>query len=573
MKSRLSFNTTFGVRFDERGHPVSKVAYFNLICCIQEEVFSKMGTNGSAKRFRIEHGVFWPPFIALLVVVATSLIADEAFLAMAKSSFNWVNNTFGWAFALSTLVFVVGCFVLAVSPAGNIRFGGEEAKPEFSAWNWFAMSLCAGIAIGIVFWGAAEPIYHFASPPGSLPLEPFSAASAKWAMTTTFLHWTFSPYSLYVICAIPIGLAFYNHDQPFTVSSGLFFLFGDKCHGGLGKLIDCLCLFSIACGVTVSLGWGLAQVSSGISFLFGIDPSPFVYGICAVVIVATYTVSSYTGIAKGIRILSDQNAKIFMVIMLFVFVTGPTLFILDLGVESVGSYISNFFNISLWMGAATKEQWPRWWSLFYWAVWMAYAPIVGLFLARLVRGRTIRQFIAVNLLAPAVFGMIWFTVFGGAAIHMQKSGSFDLWASISTKGVEYTVFAFLQQFPLSSIVIPVFLITVVISFVTLADSMTTCVAAMSTRGITPENAEAPALLKIVWGVVMGLLAYIMVSLSGVDGVKMIGAVAGLPIMILMLTLFVSTLKGVYWPDVEWRLFKDKTEPVVVTKQVSAADQS
>ena len=522
-------------------------------------------------KFKIDHGVFWPPFIALLAVVATSLIADKAFLDMAKGTFNWVNNTFGWAFALATLVFVVACFVLAFSPVGNIRFGGEDAKPEFSAWNWFAMSLCAGIAIGIVFWGPAEPIYHFASPPGSLPLEPFSAASAKWAMTITFLHWTFSPYSLYVVCAIPIGLAFYNHGQPFTVSSGLYFLFGNRCHGWMGKVIDCFCLFSIACGVTVSLGWGLAQVSSGIGFLFGLESSPFMYGICAVLIVSTYTISSYTGIKKGIRILSDQNAKIFMAIMLFVFITGPTLFILDLGVESLGEYITSFFNISLWMGAATDEQWPHWWSLFYWAVWMAYAPIVGLFLARLVRGRTIRQFVAVNLFAPAIFGMIWFSIFGGSAIHMQQSGTFDLWASISNKGVEYTVFAFLQQFPLSVIVIPIFLITVIISFVTLADSMTTCVAAMSTQGMTAENAEAPGILKITWGVIMGLLAYIMISLSGVDGVKMIGAIAGLPIMGLMILLLISTLKGVFWADVEWRFNKknvaspERRNPATATK--------
>ncbi|MCG8615143.1 MAG: BCCT family transporter [Desulfobacterales bacterium] len=527
-------------------------------------------SNG--KSFQIDKGVFWPPFIALLVVVATSLIADEAFLSMAKTAFNWVNNTFGWAFALSTLVFVVSCMILAFSPAGNIRFGGKDAKPEFSTWNWFAMSLCGGIAIGIVFWGAAEPIYHFASPPGSLGMEAFSAESAKWSMTITFLHWTFSPYSLYVVCAIPIGLAFYNHGQPFAVSSGLYFLMGDKCHGWFGKLVDCLCLFSIACGVTVSLGWGLAQVGSGISFLFGIPSSKFLYGICALVIVATYTVSSYTGIKRGIRILSDNNAKIFMAIMIFVFITGPTLFILDLGVESLGAYITDFFNISLWMGAGTGEQWPHWWSLFYWAVWMAYAPIVGLFLARLVRGRTIRQFVAVNLFAPAIFGMIWFSIFGGAAIEMQLSKTFDLWASISNKGVETTVFAFLEQFPLSGLVIPVFLITVVISFVTLADSMTTCVAAMSTRGMTAENAEAPALLKITWGVVMGLLAFIMISMSGVDGVKMIGAIAGLPIMILMVALLVSTLKRTFWPEADWRLSSDAADSVepahtaVVTEQ-------
>ena len=274
---------------------------------------------------------------------------------------------------------------------------------------------------------------------------------------------------------------------------------------------------------------------------------------------------------RGIRILSDHNAKnIYGHHDLCFLSPAPRCLFWIWVLSPLAAYITNFFNISLWMGAATEEQWPHWWSIFYWATWMAYAPIVGLFLARLVRGRTIRQFIAVNLVAPALFGMVWFTIFGGSAIHMQLTKAFDLWATISDKGVEYTVFSFFQQFPLSSIIIPIFLITVVISFVTLADSMTTCVAAMSTKGMTAGDSEAPAFLKIIWGVVMGLLAYIMISTSGVDGVKMIGTIAGLPIMALMIGLMVSTLKATFWKDAEWSFGKKDNEVGLI--RTETADQ-
>lgn len=511
----------------------------------------------------INNLVFWPPIILLVATMILSFVRYDAFTAMINGIFAWTTSTFGWLFAFSSFAFLLILVVIFLSPVGKIRFGGENAKPNISMWNWFAMSLTAGIAIGIVFWGVAEPIYHFASPPESYGIEPFSEAAAMFSMKTVYLHWSFTPYALYVIIAIPIALAYYNYKQPFTVSSSLYFLMGDKCQGNFGKAIDALCLYAIAGGIAASLGTGLMQVASGLDFIFGITPSVLIWTIVAAVIVSSYTLSSYTGIDRGIKFLADKNAKLFFGVMIFVLIAGPTAFIMNISVQGLGAYISGFVTQSLFTSPVNGDPWPGWWSFFYWANWMAYAPIVALFLARIVYGRTIREFIAINLIAPAVFALIWFGIFGGAAMHMQVTGKFDIWANIVNKGLENTIFAFFANMPLGSILVPVFLFTICISFITLADSMTSCVAIMSTSGLAHDEQEAPVYLKIIWGVVMGGMALVMISFAGIDGVKMISNLAGFPIMFLMVAIAISIIKGLWWPEVKW--FGIKTEAAMTVE--------
>lgn len=496
-------------------------------------------------KIKINRWVFWPPFIILLASAVFSLIDDKTFGAVFKTGFDWSVANFGWLYSLTAFSMAMLCLIIYCSPAGNYRFGGKDAKPEFEYWNWFAMSLCAGIGTGIVFWGVAEPIHHISGPPASLGIEPFSAQATLFSITTTFLHWTFTPYSLYVICAIPIGIAVYNYKQPLTVSSSLYFLLGRKPERWVCNVVDGLCLFGIASGLVVSLGYGLMQMGSGVEMVFGIEPGKTVWAVLAVIIIATYTLSSYTGIQKGIRILSDQNAKLFFGVMIFIWLAGPTRYILDLGVQGFGEYLATFFQKSLWLGADSGEQWPRWWSIFYWSVWIIYAPIVGLFLARLVRGRTIRQFLTVNLIAPAMFGMAWFSVFGGASINLQTTGAFDLAKAMKEGGMESAVFTFFQQFPLGSVLVPLFLLVIAISFITLADSMTSCISAMSVTGLDEGSMEAPGYLKIIWGVIIGVLSYFFISFAGINGPKMLSFLAAFPIVFLLLVIIFSLIRFLY----------------------------
>lgn len=502
----------------------------------------------------IDLWIFGPPFLLLLAIVIVSLVNYDSFVVGINGVFNWVTDIFGWAFSFITLCIVAICLFLMVSPVGKIKFGGEDAKPDFRTWEWFAMSLCSSIGIGVVFWGVAEPINHLATPPVSLNIEPFSQASAVFAVSTTYLHWSFSQYAIYAICALPIALAYYNYKQPLTVASSLYFIMGDKCHGWIGKVVDGFCLFAIAGAVAGSLGSGILQIGRGLDFQLGIAPTKLIWAIIAAVIVASYILSSYSGLKKGIRFLSNQNVRLYIIVMLFIFLVGPTIFILNLGVQSLGDYIQNFVSKSLFINPIVDDKWPSWWTTFYWEAAMAFAPIIGMFMARITRGRTVRQFLAVNLIANSVFNIIWFAIFGGAAIKMQLSGVFDISNAITTKGLESAIFAFFQQFPLGFILGPLFVLVIFISFVTLADSMTSCMATLSTKGgMYDGEEEAPNHLKIAWGVICGFMAYALIGFAGVDGAKMAQTVAGTPIMFLMLAMIWSLLKVLYWPDLEIKI--------------------
>lgn len=499
--------------------------------------------TGFLDKMNVNHKVFWPPFFLFLFATFYSYMNNEGMVEFLKQAHSWVSGAFGWAFALMPFLFVLLMFCLCFSQIGDVRFGGKDAKPEFSTWNWFAMSLCSGIAIGIVFWGVAEPIMHLGGPPESLGLEPNSAGAAVFAISTTFLHWTISPYAIYLICALPIALAVYNYGQPFSVSSGLYFLIGSRINGWIGKLVDSVCIFAEAVGLSMALGFGLMQISDGLNVIFGIPSGQLTWIVIGLVTITAVILSSYSGVNRGIRILSDNNAKIFIGLLIFVLITGPTAFILDLGIDSLGEYITNFAKKSLWTGTVSGDQWPRWWTHFYMGGWFVFAPLVGLFLARLGKGRTVRQFILVNLFAPAIFGMTWFSVFGGSAIHMQIKGVFDIATLLKSQGIESAVFIFLQQFPFYQLLQFVFWVTIIISFTTMADSMTTVISAMSTKGLDPKNPEAPFQMKFIWAVLIGASALFIISTAGIDGIKMLAVFCGLPLLILITFLSLSLLKG------------------------------
>jgi len=495
--------------------------------------------------------VFWPPFVLLIASVILSFLNDEMFAAIFTNAFGWVTTNFGWLFMFGGFVFLAICVILFFSPAGKIRFGGEDAKPHYTNFQWFAMCLCGGIAIGIVFWGVAEPILHISAPPETLGIKPNSAEAVLFSISTSFLHWTFTPYAIYAIATIPIALAVYNYAQPMTISSSLYFLIGDKCRGNFGKIIDAICLFSIAAGVATSMGQGIMQIGSGLNFLSGIEPTKFVWAIIAMVVAISFTASSYLGINKGLKWLSNQNVKLYIFVLLYILLLGPTVFIFNLGIEGFGEYITTFLTKSLFLSSVEGDQWPSWFTIFYWAVWIAYAPVVGVFLTRLCYGRTIREFLAYNLVAPALFGMIWFAIFGSTAIEMQINNKFDFWSAFSTAGLESSVFTFFNQFPFGIALVFIFLIVILISFVTMADSMTSVCAILSTSGFSKEDHEPPAYLKVVWGAVMGSLAWVMISFAGINGTKMLAVLASFPLLFLMIVMTISGLKGVYAPETKW----------------------
>ena len=495
------------------------------------------------KKYKINHVVFWPPFAVLVGALVLSLVNNNAFTTAVNVAYDWITKWFDWFYLLVAFLCVVVLLIALVSPWRKIRFGGKDAKPKFNVWQWFSMSLCSSIGIGIVFWGIAEPIQLLAAPAEGI--EPFSGDAVMFSMSNTYLHWTLTIYAIYVMAAIPIGLAVYNYKQNMTIGSGLYFLLGpEKSTGTFSKWIDALCVFALAGGIATSMGQGIMQITAGFGYVSPIEPSHFVWLMVAVGIVVAFTLSSATGLNKGMNWLSSQNVKMYFIVMLFILIVGPTSYILKLGVQGTGEYLQNFIHMHAYLGVDHPgEEYSKWYTVFYWAVWFSYMPVAGIFLTRISYGRTIKEFLLVNMIAPAVFGIIWFTIFGGTAIDMQLSGSSDIAAALDTKGLESAVFEFFQSLPLGTLLIVFFLVIIIISFVTTADSMTSSIAILTTSGFTAEDNEPPLYQKVMWGIIMGALAYVMICFAGVDGTKMLATLATLPIVFIAVMFVMSAIKG------------------------------
>ncbi len=479
-------------------------------------------------------------FTALIVV---GFVDSKTFVDMLWGVFKWLMVNLGWLVDLGCMGFVLALIGIFIHPLGRVKFGGPEAKPQFSTWNWWAISLCAGIGTGIVFWGAVEPLKHTFAPAGGMGLEPGSKAAMIWAMRTSFLHWTLTPYAIYVIAAIAIGLAYYNLGKQYTVSAGLSLLYGKK---EIGKntvnIVDGLTLFAITGGVAGSLGYGLLQVGSGLDFTFGIQPGPLVWTLVAAAIIASYLISSFTGLNNGIRWLSDKNAIIFILFLALVIFWGPTAFIFNLTTQSIGAYLNDFLHAMTFTDPLPGgDLWPQWWDMYWFVDWLSFGPIVGLFLVKLAYGRTLREFIMVNLFLPALFGMIWFGAFGGFALDLQILQGHDILSFMNKNGTESLMLKIMDFLPLSTILRPILIVTVCLSFITLADSMTSTVSLMSLKDNTNVD-EAPISIKLFWGLLMGVTSLIFVINGGLEGIKVVKTIAGFPILFLELAMMAGIIR-------------------------------
>lgn len=478
--------------------------------------------------------VFWPTLAILLAAVIASYVDLDAFLATTTALNQIVLDHFSWLFSLSSLYLLILALIVYFSPLGRIRIGGENATPLLSRWRWFAITLCTTLAVGVLFWTTAEPLYHLMSPPQSLGIEPGSSEAALFAMSTMFLHWSFTPYAIYAVPALVFALVFHNLRLKFSISSMLEPLSGSGIRRFSG-LIDAVALYSLVAGMASTLGTGALTISGGIGQYIGGETSPVRLAVIIAIIVLTFVISAASGLKKGISRLSMLNAWLLLLLGVFVFTLGPSVFSLKLGVESFGAYLDNFFTRSLFTGAAGDDQWPYWWSIFYWAVWFAWAPVSALFLGRISRGYTVREFLRVNLLYPALFACVWVAIFSGTAIYLQVHGDVDLHGTLNSQGVEHVLFQLFGELPWSSLWIPMLLFIAYISYVTAADSNTDAIGNLCTRGLTADSdMNAGVWMKVLWGSIVGVLAWIMTSFVGIDGVKMLSNLGGLPAMLVIL---------------------------------------
>lgn len=484
--------------------------------------------------------VFFPPWLLLIALVGISLGNEKEFLKGMQTATSFILDNFAWAFNLTTLSCLMVVIIAYASPFGKVRIGGRKARPMMKFRNLAWITLCTTVASGVLFWGCAEPLYHLYAPAISEGVEPGSPGAAIFAMKTMFLEWTWSPYAIYTVATLLFAFVFYNMRQSYSIGSAFVPVFGEKAKRYNG-IIDVVCLFALVLGMAASLGTGTLTMGGGIENVFGIKSGPLSWAVIIAVIVTTFIISSVSGVMKGIRILSSLNGQIYIFLLLFVLIFGPTAFMLNVSVESFGAYLQDFFRMSLMTGDIDGDTWARSWPIFYWCVWMAWAPISGVFLGKILRGYTIRDAIKCNFIIPSIFSAVWMGLFSTASIYYETNGV-KLYEGLLDKGTESVVYSVFEQLPLSVIIIPFYLFIVFISFVTAADSNTNAMSGLCVSGITVDNQESPVWLKVCWGITLGLLTWVVISFAGVDGIKAASNLGGFPIMFVIVIFVIGLLK-------------------------------
>lgn len=471
------------------------------------------------------------------------------FLATAKSLNDWVLDSFSWLFSWSALYLLGLAIVTYFSPLAKVRIGGENALPLLSKPRWFMITLCTTIAVGMLIWSTAEPIYHLNAPPESFGLQPGSREAALFSMSAMFLHWSFTPYAIYAIPSLVFALAFYNRHLPFTITSSLVPIFGKSITGNTrAQLIDTLAMYALVTGMAASLGTGAITLVGGIGEFSNVTTNPISLGIVIALIVATFISSAASGLHKGIAKLSAINTLVLLIVGVFVFVFGPTLAVIELSGAGIVEYISEFMTLSLFSTQATGDPWPQDWSVFYWAVWFAWAPVSALFLGRIARGYTVREFLQINLIFPALFAIIWLSIFSGTSINIDLIEAGVMNTTLQEQGLEKVLYSMFDRLPLSDIMTFVLLFVAFISFVTAADSNTDAIGNLCTKNITMDNINGASIsMKILWGMIIGMMAWVMISFVGIEGVKMLSNLGGLPALIIITTTSLTLVKWLIRP--------------------------
>ena len=494
--------------------------------------------------------VFGVSAAVAVAFVVWGLVSKTTLGTASGKSLTWVMTNTGWLFVLTASAFVVFVIWLAVSRFGNIPLGRDDEGPEFRTVSWVAMMFSAGMGIGLMFYGVSEPITHFATPPPGTG-ETGNPEAAQTAMATTLFHWTLHPWAIYAVVGLAIAYGVYRKGRLQLISSAFEPLLGERANGPAGRVIDILAIFATLFGSATSLGLGALQIQRGLEIVGGVGQvgNAVLIGIIAV-LTAAFVLSAITGVAKGIQWLSNINMVLAIGLALFVFVVGPTIFILNLVPTSIGSYVQELAMMSARTGAEGSETntWLQSWTIFYWAWWLSWTPFVGMFIARISRGRTIRQFVAGVLLVPSLVSLVWFCIFGGAAIDLQKKGT-DI---AGAGGLESQLFGTLEAYPLATAASVVVMLLVAIFFVSGADAASIVMGTLSERGTMHPSRPT----VIFWGVATGAVAAVMllVGEDALTSLQTITIVAALPFVLVMVGLAVALVKDL------------RNDPLMVRKQ-------
>ena len=506
---------------------------------------------------RLDKIVFGVTAVLAIAFVVWGMVSTASLADASASGLDWVVTNTGWLFALSATGFVFFVVWLAAGKYGSIPLGRDDEGPEFRTVSWVAMMFSAGMGIGLMFYGAAEPLAHFVTPPPGTGAAG-NDASTRTAMATTLFHWSLHPWAIYAVAGLAIAYGVFRKGRSLTISSVFEPLIGRRqVHGAPGKLIDIFAIFATLFGSATSLGLGALQIASGAQIVGWASGASNVLLVGIIVVLTIcFILSAVSGVAKGIQWLSNTNMVLALVLALFVFVVGPTIFILNLLPTTLGTYFQHLMEYSARTNAQGEEgiqDWLAGWTIFYWAWWVSWTPFVGMFIARISRGRTIREFVTGVLLVPSVVSLVWFSIFGGAAIHAEARGA----ALSEVESAEGTLFALLETMPWATLTSILVMVLVGIFFVSGADAASVVMGTLSENGtLAPSR---PTVL--FWGVATGAVAAIMLLIGGADalsGLQQVTIIASLPFVLIMVGMAVSLLRDL------------QSDPMVVRRKYARA---
>ncbi len=475
----------------------------------------------------------------IVAFVAWGILAPDRMAAGTTATLNWITGNFGWLFVLAGAFFVAFSIYLAATRYGLIKLGQDDDQPEFSTFSWVSMMFATGMGIGLMFYGVAEPLTHLNTAPMGMAANG-SPEAAHLAMEYTFFHWGFHPWAMYAVIGLAIAYFAYRKGYGNLISSAFVPLIGRKgANGPGGKAIDIVAIFATLFGSATSLGLGALQITGGLGKVFGVSTeSKLVAVVIIAVLTACFVLSAVSGVERGIKWLSNANAIAAALLVFFLFVVGPTVFILSTLTESIGGYFTHLPAMSFRTGVFNGHDWISGWTIFYWAWWISWTPFVGMFIARISKGRTIRQFVVFVIIVPSLVSFLWFSILGGAAFDLQLSQGVDMAAEVEV-GLENALFATLEHFPLATVTTILAVFLVAIFFITGADSASIVMGMLSQNGVEHPYRR----LVVFWGVATGAVAAVLLWSGGLEALQTLIIIVAGPFMILLLVMCFSLMKS------------------------------
>ena len=480
--------------------------------------------------------VFYLSSLLILVLVLFALIAPQTANTIFTDLQSTIIQNGSWFYVVSVAIILMTVLYLGFSSLGEIRLGPEHCKPDYSLPSWLSMLFAAGMGIGLMFFGVAEPVMHFLSPPTATQ---GTTDAVREAMKMTFFHWGLHAWAIYAVVGLILAYFSFRLNLPLTLRSALYPMIGDRIYGWAGHTVDILAVVSTVFGIATSLGLGAAQINSGLNYLFGLEESIPVQIYLMIGIIAVAIVSVATGLDKGIRRLSELNMILAIALLLFILILGPTVFLLAAYVQNTGAYLSDIVRNTFNLFAYDKTDWIGGWTIFYWGWWLAWAPFVGLFIARISRGRTIREFVIGVLVIPTAFTLFWMTVFGNSAIDLIYTQGVDKLGDMVSTNAPVALFVFLENFPFQGFLSFIATLMVIVFFVTSCDSGAMVVDMLCSHG----RNDTPVWQRIYWAVGVGVVSGILLTAGGLNALQTMTIATALPFAIILLISLVGLIKA------------------------------